>query len=494
MTRWIVLAIVALLAMAQRPEDVLLNACIEREQCGYIDSEGKVVIEPRFEAAGDWVRDIGRVWQNGLVGSIDRNGRFITKPQYPKMSFNAGGGYSVPVGDKQLLTDYALRPLTDELWDDLKGIKLNRHTRQDPDYIMIERDRLMGLADGKGRVIVPPRYEEIGWRGHEFPLLIKERGLFGHMDETGSPIGSQRWSEAGMFYNKLAYVARDGKCGYVDRAGALVIPLIFDECRNFWNADAAIVRRESVFALIDRTGRIVKDGFDEVAIPAEDENPIAVRVREKWGAVDANGNYRIEPAFDALEPLDIIGWLLPTVSIGRTTVGYRAKVGGKFGLLATDGTWILQPVHDQIDNDYNGDGKLAGFRIGAKWGFVDLETRKATPPNWDEVKSTRRAAFIPVRIDTKWGYGDQDGRTAIAARFDEVGDFFGDWASVRIGDKWGFIDDQGEQITPPVFRTVYDTAPERARVMLVESRGWVTRKGRLMGISEEDLKRAGLKR
>jgi hypothetical protein len=494
LTRWIVLAIAVLLIMAQRPEDVLLSACIEREQCGYIDSEGKVVIEPRFEAAGDWVRDIGRVWQNGLVGSIDRNGRFITTPKYPKLSFNAGGGYSVPVGDKQLLTDYALRPLNNELWDDLKGIKLDRHVRQDPDYIVVERDGLMGLADGKGRVIVPPRYEEIGWRGHEFPLLFKERGLFGHMNETGAPIGVQRWSEAGMFYNKLAYVARDGKCGYIDRIGILVIPLIFDECRNFWNADAAIVRRDSTFALIDRTGRIVKDGFDEAAIPAEDDNPIAVRVQTKWGAVDAKGAYRIEPIFDALDPLDIIGWLLPTVSIGRTTVGYRAKVDGKFGLLATDGTWILQPVHDQIDADYNGDGKLAVFRIGTKWGFVDVETRKSTPPNWDEVKSTRRAALIPVRIDTKWGYGDQDGRTVIAARFDELGYFFGDWAAVRTGDKWGFIDDQGEQITPPVFRTVYDTAPERARVLLVESRGWVTRKGRLMGISEEDLKRAGLKR
>jgi hypothetical protein len=156
------------------------------------------------------------------------------------------------------------------------------------------------------------------------------------------------------------------------------------------------------------------------------------------------------------------------------------------------GKWILPAKFDQVDNDYNGDGKLATFRDGALWGFVDLETRKATTALWDEVKATSRAVLVPVRDGSKWGYADAEGNMRISAHFDRAEDFHGDWASVQTGEKSGLIDSKGAQVTPVVFQFVHDVTPERARVILAESRGWVTRKGRLMGISETDLKNAGL--
>jgi hypothetical protein len=472
---------------------VLLSFCSARQQCGYIDADGQTVIAPRYEAAGDWVRDAGRVWSGGQVGSIDRAGTIITPTQYPSFAINAGGSYSVPVGSRRRLTDHALRPINAELWDDFKGIKINRRLRVEPDYIAAERDGLYALLDGSGRVIVSPRYEDIGWRAHQLPLLVKERGRFTHITETGTPISAERWSAAGMFYNNLAYVMHDDKCGYIGSNGAVAIPLAYDECGNFWNADAAVVRRGDVYTLIDRSGRILKDGLEEIAVPAEDNNPIAVRVGGKWGALDSKGDFRIAPTLDALEPLDIFGDLLPVVPVGRTTIAYRAKRDGKVGLIGLDGTWILQPSHDEIDNDYNGDGKLVSFRDGDKWGFVDLETRKATPASFDQVNVKHRADLVPVRTGPHWGYVDRDGTSVIAPRYDEAREFVGDWAGVAVGERWGFIDQRGTQIAPLVFRSVSDHSPERARIALFESRGWLTRQGRLLGISDDDLKRAGLK-
>jgi hypothetical protein len=471
----------------------LLSACPEKEQCGYIDTEGKTVIDPVYSAAGDWAGDVGRVWRGNLVGSIDRSGRIVTPPQYATLNFNAGGSYSVSIGDKLLLTDHALRTLNPELWDGLFGVKLDRRLGVEPEYIVVERGGLFGLADGKGRVILPPTYEAISWRGtNSFPLLFKERGAFGHLAQNGRPISGERWDEAGMFYNKRADVTRGGKCGYIDPAGALAVPLAFDECRPFWRPEAAIVRHGDIFALIDRAGRIIKDGFEDVAIPAEDGHPIAVRVQGKWGAVDMKGNFAIAPAFDAVEPLDVFG---PEreAPIGRQIVAYRVKLQGRVGIMDLDGKYILPPRHEEVDTDYNGDGKLATYRSGALWGFVDLETRKATPPLWHQIKAARRAPLLPVRDGNKWGYADADGKMRIPARYDQADAFVGDWASVMVGEKYGLIDTQGGEVAPAVFRTVFDVFPERARVLLVNSRGWVTRKGRLMGISEDDIKRAGLK-
>jgi hypothetical protein len=476
---------------AAEPNRQLLSACVETEQCGYIDTEGNTVIAPIYQAAGDWAGDVGRVWTPDGVGSIDQDGRVVTPPQYSEFSFNAGGGYSVTVGDKRRLTDHALRTLNPELWDELFGVKLDRRLRVEPEYIVVVRAGLFGLADRKGRIILPPKYQQIGWRAHAFPLLFKEREVFGHLAEDGQPISAERWDEAGMFYHQLADVTRDAKCGYIDPKGALTIPLGFDECRPFWRAEAAIVRIGATFALIDRAGRIIKDGFEDVGIPAEDSHPIPVRVAGKWGAVDMKGNFAIAPTFDAVEPLHLFA---PEgeVSMGRQIVAYGVKLQGKVGIMDFDGKWILPPLHDEVDTDYNGDGKLATYRNGALWGVVDLETRKITPPLWEAIKAPHRAPLLPVRAGAKWGYADMDGKLRIPARYDHAAEFVGDWASVMVGE-YGLIDNGGRQVAPPVFRTIYDVFPDRARVLLVNSRGWVSRKGRLMGISEDDLKRAGLR-
>ena len=498
----VVIAAVATVAIAfagatwllQRPQE-LLSFCSARKQCGYIDADGQIVIPPRFEAAADWVRDAGLVWSGGRVGSIDRHGAIITPPQYTSYAKHAGGGYSAPVDGKRRLTDHALRTINPELWDDFYGIKIDRRVEAAPDYIAAKRDRRFALLDGNGRVIVPPRFEEIGWSAHQFPLLVKEGGRFGHIDANGTPISAERWNDAGMFYNDLAFVARDGKCGYIGTNGAVAIPLMFDECRNFWSADAAIVRRGTVFALIDRSGKILADGIDEVAVPAEDANPIAVRIGGKWGLLDHKGNYRVAPRFEALEPLDITRY---APGAGRTTVAYRAATGGRVGLLGLDGSGILPPLYDQVHIDASGDGRLAMFGDGDGpgdeiWGFVDLATRKATRVQWDQVYVRLRTDLIPVRSGPRWGYADLDGNIVIPPRFDEAREFVGDWAAVAVGDRWGFIDARGVQITPLVFGTVTEYSAERARVTLFESRGWLTRRGRLLGISDDDLRRVGLK-
>jgi hypothetical protein len=315
--------------------------------------------------------------------------------------------------------------------------------------------------------------------------------LFGHLAESGQPISAQRWDEAGMFHNKLASVSRAGKCGYIDRAGLVVIPLAFDECRPFRYAEATVVRKENSFSLVGRNGIVIRDGLAYAGYPSDDGKPIAVRVQDKWGAMDMKGDFPIAAEFDGVEPLDISG-PEPMVPLGPRTVAFIVTIQGKHGIMDAAGKWILPAKFDQVDNDYNGDGKLATFRDGALWGFVDLETRKATTALWDEVKATSRAVLVPVRDGSKWGYADAEGNMRISAHFDRAEDFHGDWASVQTGEKSGLIDSKGAQVTPVVFQFVHDVTPERARVILAESRGWVTRKGRLMGISETDLKNAGL--
>ena len=49
---------------------------------GYVDPEGRVVIEPQFDEARNFVEGLAGVSKGGKWGYIDRHGRFVIGPQF----------------------------------------------------------------------------------------------------------------------------------------------------------------------------------------------------------------------------------------------------------------------------------------------------------------------------------------------------------------------------------------------------------------------------
>jgi hypothetical protein len=47
---------------------------------GYIDKNGKFVINPQFDRAGDFENELAPVWVAGRQGYIDKSGKFVWNP------------------------------------------------------------------------------------------------------------------------------------------------------------------------------------------------------------------------------------------------------------------------------------------------------------------------------------------------------------------------------------------------------------------------------
>lgn len=71
----------------------------EDERWGFCDSEGKVVIEPKFVAATDFSEGLACARLDDLYGFIDKKGEFVIKPQFPYPNSFAYGLAGVPLGD-----------------------------------------------------------------------------------------------------------------------------------------------------------------------------------------------------------------------------------------------------------------------------------------------------------------------------------------------------------------------------------------------------------
>ena len=93
----------------------------------------------------------------------------------------------------------------------------------------------------------------------------------------------------GTFHEGLAYVKIDGKIGYVDTTGKLVISPQFESEKYGFHDGMAVVEQGSKYGWIDKKGNfVIEPEYDDVGL--FHEGFAWVRVGEKIGFVDKQGN------------------------------------------------------------------------------------------------------------------------------------------------------------------------------------------------------------
>ena len=129
-------------------------------------------------------------------------------------------------------------------------------------------------------------------------LFIRENGKFGYIDRSGKLVIPCIYENTFGFTEGLAAVKVKGKIGYVDVTGKMVIPPTFDDAYAFFEG-LAWVKISGLYAWIDRTGKVVIEpqAFEEVA-PGFSDGMCAVKIDGDWGYIDRTGKLAIKPGYD----------------------------------------------------------------------------------------------------------------------------------------------------------------------------------------------------
>jgi len=151
-------------------------------------------------------------------------------------------------------------------------------------------------------------------------------------------IGCSRQQPGIAQRDTLFLISLNGKVGYIDKAGKLVVNPQFDVANNFSEGLAGVC-----------VGG--KDIFCEGG---------------KWGYIDKAGKYVINPQFDGVY----------NFSEGLGVV----KIGGKWGYIDKAGKLVVNP---QFDVAYNFSEGLAGVKFSDKWGFIDKAGKYVINPQFD---------------------------------------------------------------------------------------------------------------
>lgn len=169
-----------------------------------------------------------------------------------------GNGVVAAAGDKYLLCSKEMEVISEPY-----------------DFIGSSSDNMRAAKNGekwffineKGEKALPSEYDDIALDASLYAFFggtafVSENGSFKMIDENGEALNAETFEDAYPFIEKdsPAAVKRDGKWGFVNSAGEIVIPCEYDEAKSF-SYGLAAVRDGDKWGFINRNGEFV--------IPAE---------------------------------------------------------------------------------------------------------------------------------------------------------------------------------------------------------------------------------
>jgi hypothetical protein len=270
--------------------------------------------------------------------------------------------------------------------------------------------------------------------------MIRVRGLIGFIDGRGDVVVSPRYQGAhGVFWEQRCLVkTKGGKCGYIGMRGTLVIPAVYDSGMRF-NEGLAFVRMGERWGVVDRSGRTVI-GFRFKRVPGHcyfehGLAPVAA-ADGKFGYINRKGEWVIEPRFD----------------FARSFSEHRAavRIGKDWGYIDTQGFLLPGGARFGMAGPFR-EG-LAAVRMGGRVGYLKKSGDFAIEPRYCDGRDfSNGLAKVRLRPLGKMHYIRRDGTLAFEHGYDSCGDFNEGVTWVETDAGYGYINTQGAMVIKPRF-------------------------------------------
>jgi hypothetical protein len=145
----------------------------------------------------------------------------------------------------------------------------------------------------------------------------------------------------------------------------------------------------------NQSGIIVIQPKFEIAGSFSDNGLANVMSNEKWGYIDKSGKFVIQPQFDDAGSFDYNGLAV-------------VKLNGKYGYINKTGELVIKPQFGYAS--YFSDNGLANVVLNGEWGFIDETGKFVIRPQFDDAWGFDDNGIAPVKLNGVWGYIDKTGK------------------------------------------------------------------------------------
>jgi len=276
----------------------------------------------------------------------------------------------------------------------------------------------------------------------------------------------------------------EGKYGYVDPTGHLVIRPHFNIAGNFSEGLAPVVVQADppYLAAIDETGRVVFRLGSAFPMQPFSEGLMAAAVTQKMssyygtssmsvGFMDKKGQWAITPQFPSTRSFH-----------DGLAAAQHDRV---WGYINQKGEWTI-PAKFQIAYTFS-EGVAAVQSVeNFHWGFVDGKGEWVVPADYDSVHSFSDSLAVVEKKSPSYerlcGYIDQTGKPVIPLSYQNCEDFVDGLAPVQKGNQWGYLNKAGLMIVPPRFFKAKEFSEGLAAVKTKKNAPWgyIDRTGKMV--------------
>ena len=181
-----------------------------------------------------------------------------------------------------------------------------------------------------------------------------------------------------------------------------------------------------------------------------------VRSANKYGYIDKNGSWAIEPRFPSARDF----------SEGRAVVTMESADEEEIDrYITTEGKLLTNDFWQNAGDFKEG---LAHVTVNGKVGFIDLDGKMVIPPKWSGTGDFHQGlAWVKSTQDSgqsAYGFIDRKGVLVIPLQWDEVRDFSEGLAAVKKGALWGYINPGGKSVIEPKYQEAHPFSESVAAV------------------------------
>jgi hypothetical protein len=293
----------------------------------------------------------------------------------------------------------------------------------------------------------------------------------------------------------LYHVIKDGKSGFINNKGHVVIDFEFDGASSFSEGFARIFVGGKV-GFIDTTGNIViQPKFDSAL--GFSEGFSVVTIGDKQGYINTQGDVAIRPSFyqaddfengiarvmeDVVSKGSFIDKQGKVILNGRNFLVSKYSEGlincsdkGNWGHINLEGHFVIPSIYKYTREFSEGKGAVSPKKdINGKpnrkdlYGFINKYNEMIIPPTLQGSDIHFSEGLCAV-WDNGYGYIDDIGNLTIPYEFD-LGQHFNDGLAVfkpkGKNKKYGYIDKSGHVIVEPIFTSADDFENGLASVII----------------------------